>query len=61
MNEILKNVSFLKGLKIRIALLGDSGVGKSCLLHRYENNKFMDSTVTTLGTEFTIVPFKYNG
>ncbi|KAI8805877.1 ras family-domain-containing protein [Cladochytrium replicatum] len=38
--------------------VGDSGVGKSCLLLRFTNREFMPSTETTIGIEFgsQIVP-----
>lgn len=37
---------------IKILLIGDSGVGKSCLLIRYADNMFNDSFVPTIGVDF---------
>lgn len=37
---------------IKIILIGDSGVGKSCLLIRYADNMFNDSFAPTIGVDF---------
>lgn len=36
---------------IKVVLLGNSGVGKTCLLQRFVNNKFSD-TPATIGATF---------
>ena len=33
-------------------MIGDSGVGKSCLMHRVTSNEFMDDHGVTVGVEF---------
>ena len=38
----------------KILLLGDSGVGKSCLLLRYCENSFQESYLTTIGLDFRL-------
>lgn len=38
----------------KIALLGDTGVGKSCLLLRYVDDTYTDSGISTLGTDFKV-------
>mmetsp|Transcript_110921 Transcript_110921/g.192259 ORF Transcript_110921/g.192259 Transcript_110921/m.192259 type:complete len:208 (-) Transcript_110921:136-759(-) len=43
-----------KPLLIKLLLIGDSGVGKSCLLLRFTDNDFKDSYVTTIGIDFKI-------
>lgn len=37
---------------IKIILLGDSGVGKTCLIHKYINNTFSDYINETIGVDF---------
>lgn len=34
---------------IQILLIGDSGVGKSCLLNRFTSDRFDESTTSTIG------------
>lgn len=36
----------------KFIIIGDSGVGKSCLLHRFIHNKFRKDTTQTVGVEF---------
>jgi Ras-related protein Rab-1A len=36
----------------KLVLLGDSGVGKSCLLLRFADDSFTDSYITTIGVDF---------
>ena len=38
----------------KILLLGDSAVGKSCLLLRYCENSFQESHLTTIGLDFRL-------
>lgn len=33
-------------------VVGDAGVGKTCILHRFSEDKFDDNTSCTLGIEF---------
>ena len=44
----------IKKIKRKIIILGEGGVGKTTLLHRYVNNIFVDSTKMTIGTDFFI-------
>lgn len=39
---------------IKLLLLGDSGVGKSCLLMRFVDDKFTESFMSTIGIDFKI-------
>lgn len=43
-----------KPLLIKLLLIGDSGVGKSCLLLRFTENNFNESYITTIGIDFKI-------
>ncbi|KDO16089.1 hypothetical protein SPRG_18374, partial [Saprolegnia parasitica CBS 223.65] len=36
-------------LLVKLLLIGDSGVGKSCLLMRYSDDTFTSSFITTIG------------
>eukprot|EP00439_Symbiodinium_sp_Y106_P045412 s5153_g5.t1 len=38
----------------RILLIGDSGVGKSCLLMRFADDTYSDNFVATIGVDFRI-------
>eukprot|EP00124_Ichthyophonus_hoferi_P004207 Ihof_evm7s437 gene=Ihof_evmTU7s437 len=37
---------------IKLLLIGDSGVGKSCLLMRFCDDAFTPSFITTIGIDF---------
>lgn len=38
--------------KVKILMLGESGVGKSSVLLRFTDDKFNNNFVTTLGVEY---------
>ena len=46
---------------MKILLIGDSGVGKSCLLVRFVDDKFNPSFITTIGIDFKIKTVDING
>lgn len=46
---------------MKILLVGDSGVGKSCLLVRFVEDKFSPSFITTIGIDFKIKTVDING
>ncbi|KAL9645050.1 hypothetical protein ABK040_004542 [Willaertia magna] len=45
----------------KILLVGDMGVGKSCILLRYSENQFNASHVSTIGVDFKIRSIEKNG
>eukprot|EP00301_Raphidiophrys_heterophryoidea_P016413 c25984_g1_i1.p1 GENE.c25984_g1_i1~~c25984_g1_i1.p1 ORF type:complete len:207 (+),score=38.96 c25984_g1_i1:78-698(+) len=46
---------------IKLLLIGDSGVGKSCLLLRFSDNSFTPSFITTIGIDFKIRTIDLDG
>ena len=36
-------------VKVKILMVGDSGVGKSCILLRFADDKFQTTFITTIG------------
>eukprot|EP00826_Nyctotherus_ovalis_P030927 TRINITY_DN2469_c0_g1_i12.p1 TRINITY_DN2469_c0_g1~~TRINITY_DN2469_c0_g1_i12.p1 ORF type:complete len:181 (-),score=36.89 TRINITY_DN2469_c0_g1_i12:144-611(-) len=39
---------------VKLIIIGDSGVGKTCLLTRFAENKFTASHISTIGIDFLI-------
>jgi small GTP-binding protein len=37
---------------MKVIIIGDSGVGKSSLLYRYRENKFIDNYIMTIGINY---------
>lgn len=37
---------------LKVVILGDGGVGKSCLMNRFVANQFDDNSFHTIGVEF---------
>lgn len=46
---------------IKLLLIGDSGVGKSCLLLRFSEDSFTPSFITTIGIDFKIRTIEIDG
>jgi len=46
---------------IKLLLIGDSGVGKSCLLLRFSEDQFTPSFITTIGIDFKIRTIDMDG
>lgn len=44
--------SFHQDYLFKLIIIGNSGVGKSCLMHRITSNEFMDDHEVTVGVEF---------
>jgi len=46
---------------IKLLMIGDSGVGKSCLLLRFSDDSFTTSFITTIGIDFKIKAVEIDG
>jgi GTPase SAR1 family protein len=46
----MKTVPFQS--KIKVLLLGESGVGKSSILYRFTEGRFPESSISTIGVDF---------
>jgi len=46
---------------LKLLLIGDSGVGKSCLLLRFSDDSFTPSFITTIGIDFKIRTIELDG
>eukprot|EP01084_Bolivina_argentea_P052664 96739_1 len=47
--------------KFKLLMIGDSGVGKSCLLLRFSDNRYTSSFMATVGIDFKIKTIEING
>jgi len=45
----------------KLLLIGDSGVGKSCLLLRFADDTYTDSYISTIGVDFKIRTVELDG
>lgn len=45
----------------KIIIIGDSGVGKTCLAHRFSTGKFPERTEATIGVDFWERKLDLNG
>mmetsp|Transcript_40593 Transcript_40593/g.72169 ORF Transcript_40593/g.72169 Transcript_40593/m.72169 type:complete len:207 (+) Transcript_40593:108-728(+) len=48
-------------MQIKLLMIGDSGVGKTCLLLRYANAAFSQTFITTIGIDFKIKNISLDG
>ena len=45
----------------KLLLIGDSGVGKSCLLLRFADDMYTETYISTIGVDFKIRSIEMNG
>lgn len=45
----------------KVIIIGDSGVGKTCLAHRFATGKFPERTEATIGVDFWERKLNLNG
>eukprot|EP01132_Coremiostelium_polycephalum_P005404 gene5404-6741_t len=53
--------SFSTSSSSSLHVIGDSGVGKSCMLLRFADNRFTDSYISTIGVDFCIRTIELDG
>lgn len=46
---------------LKVVILGDGGVGKSCLMNRFVSNQFNEHSFHTIGVEFLNKDIEING
>lgn len=51
-SQISNIVNKSKSLVYKVILLGDAGVGKTCVINRYVKNTFSDYNKSTVGIDF---------
>ncbi|EFJ48349.1 hypothetical protein VOLCADRAFT_104739 [Volvox carteri f. nagariensis] len=49
-----------KLFRIKVISMGDSACGKSCLIKRYCEEKFVSKYIPTIGVDYGVKPNKYN-
>ena len=58
-SEIINQPAAITNLKFdatfKLIMIGDSGVGKTCIINRIGNNTFNKDHEVTLGAEFTTI------
>ena len=45
----------------KLIIIGDSGIGKSCLLNRFADDVYTDAYISTIGVDFKIRTIEVNG
>ena len=61
-HEILQSKSNItQDFLFKLIIIGDSAVGKSCLLHRLTTNEFLEDHEVTVGVEFGTLLVKLEG
>jgi small GTP-binding protein len=52
---------FISDYLFKLLLIGDSGVGKSCLLLRFADDTYTESYISTIGVDFKIRTIELDG
>lgn len=50
-----------KNTLLKVVILGDGGIGKSCLMNRFVSNNFDEHSFHTIGVEFLNKDIEVNG
>ncbi|KAI9499434.1 GTP-binding protein ypt1 [Zychaea mexicana] len=59
--SVLRNVKDRSDYLFKLLLIGDSGVGKSCLLLRFADDTYTESYISTIGVDFKIRTIELEG
>lgn len=54
-------IFFISDFLFKLLLIGDSGVGKSCLLLRFADDTYTESYISTIGVDFKIRTIELEG
>jgi Ras-related protein Rab-1A len=54
-------IPFSSDYLFKLLLIGDSGVGKSCLLLRFADDTYTESYISTIGVDFKIRTIELDG
>ena len=57
-NQINEKIYKDYDYRFKVSIIGDSGVGKSCLLLHFKDNAFNENLVPTIGVDFHIKKMK---
>ncbi|KAG7377264.1 DnaJ sub C member 27 [Phytophthora pseudosyringae] len=60
-NEDKQDTSRPSALRVKIISMGESGVGKSCVIKRYCEEKFVSKYISTIGIDYGVKPVMVNG
>ncbi|XP_034951143.1 ras-related protein Rab-9A [Chelonus insularis] len=60
-NATIPNRTSQKSTLLKVVILGDGGVGKSCLMNRFVSNHFDEHSFHTIGVEFLNKDIEING
>ena len=55
------NNAALGALRIKVISMGDGGVGKSCVIKRYCEEKFVTKYISTIGIDYGVKPVMIKG
>ncbi|KAF3789308.1 GTP-binding protein [Nymphaea thermarum] len=61
LENILLIISPCSDYLFKLLLIGDSGVGKSCLLLRFADDSYLESYISTIGVDFKIRTVEQDG
>lgn len=59
--KMLTDSPFRYDYLFKLLLIGDSGVGKSCLLLRFADDTYTESYISTIGVDFKIRTIELDG
>ena len=57
----IKFLFFYSNFLYKILLLGDSGVGKSCIILQYTENNFSNNLMNSIGVDFKLKSIEIDG